>query len=80
MDRIGQILELVSPNPVIEVIWQAIVVYLFLLFAIRTTGKRGIGQASPLDFIIALAIGDVIDEITYGSEPLINGFAIITVW
>ncbi len=80
MDRIGQILAQVSPKPVQVVIVQALVIYFVLLLAVRLTGKRGIGHASPLDFIIALAVGDVIDEIAYGTESLVNALAIVGIW
>lgn len=41
---------------------RAIVAYLYLLFLTRLSGKRVIGQATPFDFIVALILGDLIDD------------------
>ncbi len=41
---------------------RALVAYLYLLFIARISGKRVISQATPFDFIVALILGDVIDD------------------
>ena len=41
---------------------RAVVAYLYLLFMARVSGKRVIGQATPFDFIVALILGDMIDD------------------
>lgn len=41
---------------------RAVVAYLYLLFVTRISGKRMISQATPFDFIVALILGDLIDD------------------
>lgn len=41
---------------------RAVVAYLYLLFITRASGKRVVSQATPFDFIIALILGDLIDD------------------
>jgi uncharacterized membrane protein YcaP (DUF421 family) len=41
---------------------RALVVYVFLLVLTRRSGKRVITQATPFDFIVALVVGDLIDD------------------
>lgn len=41
---------------------RAVVAYLYLLFLTRVSGKRVVGQATPFDFIVALILGDLIDD------------------
>jgi uncharacterized membrane protein YcaP (DUF421 family) len=41
---------------------RALTGYLFLLVLLRATGKRSISQSSPFDFVMALILGDLIDD------------------
>ena len=41
---------------------RAVIAYAYLLFVTRIGGKRVIGQATPFDFIVALILGDLIDD------------------
>lgn len=41
---------------------RAVIAYAYLLFVTRVSGKRVVGQATPFDFIVALIIGDLIDD------------------
>lgn len=41
---------------------RAVVAYLYLLFVTRMSGKRVISQATPFDFVVALILGDLIDD------------------
>ena len=50
------------------------------MLAVRLSGKRGIGQASAVDFILALAVGDVIGDMAYGQESLLRGVLIVAIW
>ena len=40
--------------------------YVFLVIVTRMSGKRTVGQATPLDFIAALIVGDLVDDLTWG--------------
>ena len=41
---------------------RALVAYAYLLFTTRASGKRAVAQATPFDFVMALILGDVIDD------------------
>jgi uncharacterized membrane protein YcaP (DUF421 family) len=53
---------------------RALVAYLYLLFIARISGKRVISQATPFDFIVALILGDLIDDALW-AEVSIARFA-----
>ena len=54
-------------------------VYFFLLLVIRILGKREVGNTSPFDLIVALILGEVVDEIVYGDVTILQGVTAITV-
>ena len=54
-------------------------VYFFLLLVVRTLGKREIGNITAFDLIIALMLGDVVDEVIYGDVTVIEGTTAITI-
>lgn len=41
---------------------RVVFVYLFLYVLLRISGKRTVGQTSPLDFVLALIVGDMLDD------------------
>jgi uncharacterized membrane protein YcaP (DUF421 family) len=43
--------------------------YVFLLLMTRLSGKRTIGQASPVDLLMALIVGDLIDDLLWAEVP-----------
>lgn len=46
------------------------VAYLFLLVLLRLVGKRSIRSGSPFDFVLALTIGDLIDDAVWAEVPV----------
>jgi uncharacterized membrane protein YcaP (DUF421 family) len=52
---------------------RATFVYFFLLLVVRILGKREIGATSAFDLIVALILGEVVDEIIYGDVTLLQG-------
>ena len=48
-------------------------VYVLLLTVIRLLGKRTVGNFSAFDLLVALMLGEVVDEMTYGEVPFIQG-------
>ena len=54
-------------------------VYVFLLLVVRVLGKREIGNTSAFDLIVALILGEVVDEIIYGDVTLLQGIVAIVV-
>ena len=43
--------------------------YLFLLVLVRLSGKRTVLQGTPFDFVVALILGDMIDDMLWGEVP-----------
>lgn len=41
---------------------RAVVAFLYLFFMTRASGKRVISQSTPFDFLVALIVGDLIDD------------------
>lgn len=62
---------------------RATFVYFYLLIIVRVLGKREIGASSTFDLLVALMLGDVVDEVIYGDVTIAEGavaMAIIGVW
>jgi uncharacterized membrane protein YcaP (DUF421 family) len=62
---------------------RATFVYFYLLIIVRILGKREIGASSAFDLLVALMLGDVVDEVVYGDVTIAQGavaMAIIGVW
>lgn len=65
-----------------ELMWTALrasFVYLFLLLVVRLLGKREIGNTSAFDLVVALILGEVVDEIIYGDVTILQGVTAIVV-
>jgi uncharacterized membrane protein YcaP (DUF421 family) len=44
---------------------RALVAYAFLLVLMRASGKRNVSQSSPFDFVMALVLGDLLDDLLW---------------
>lgn len=55
------------------------ILYLFVLVMLRLTGKRSIGNLSPLDFAIATMLGDFFDDVIWGEVPVSKGIVALTI-
>ena len=53
--------------------------YLIMLFIIRLLGKRTVGNFSAFDLLVALMLGEVVDEIIYGDVNFVQGITAIVV-
>lgn len=49
---------------------RAAIVYVYLLVMARISGKRVVGQSTPFDFLVALIIGDLVDDALWAEVPL----------
>jgi uncharacterized membrane protein YcaP (DUF421 family) len=58
---------------------RTLAVYAVMLTIIRVSGKRTIGNFSAFDFLVALMLGEVVDEIVYGDVTLLQGFMAVAV-
>jgi uncharacterized membrane protein YcaP (DUF421 family) len=48
-------------------------VYVLMLFVIRALGKRTVGNFSAFDLLVALMLGEIVDEVIYGDVRFIQG-------
>ena len=58
---------------------RATLIYMFLLVVIRLLGKRTVGHATAFDFMVALILGEVVDEPIYGDVPFAQALVVIAV-
>jgi uncharacterized membrane protein YcaP (DUF421 family) len=49
------------------------IAYVYLLVLLRLTGKRTIKEGTPFDFVVALMLGDLPDDLIWGEVPVASG-------
>src|SRR5262245_25169613 len=60
--------------PVWEIVVRATIVYVFLVFLLRVTGKRQIGQLAPFDLVLLLVLSNAVqNSMNGGDNSLIGG-------
>lgn len=62
---------------------RASIVYLFLLVVVRLLGKRSVGNYTAFDLLVALMLGEVVDEAIFGDVSLLKGLlaiAVVAAW
>jgi uncharacterized membrane protein YcaP (DUF421 family) len=64
-------------NELLYTALRASFVYVFLLIVVRLLGKREVGNTSAFDLIVALILGEVVDEIIYGDVTILQGVVAI---
>ena len=65
-----------------ELLWtalRALAVYALMLVVIRLLGKRTVGNFTAFDLLVALMLGEVVDEIIYGDVNFAQGAVAILV-
>jgi uncharacterized membrane protein YcaP (DUF421 family) len=64
---------------VVEILFRTAVMYLYVLLLLRLVGKRGMGQLSPFEFTIIIALGSAVgDPMFYPEIPLLHGLVVIS--
>jgi uncharacterized membrane protein YcaP (DUF421 family) len=59
---------------------RAVVAYVYLLVSTRASGKRVVSQATPLDLMMSLIVGDLIDDMIWTEVSLAKfGVAVVTI-
>lgn len=58
---------------------RALGIYLLMLLVIRLLGKRTVGTFTAFDLLVALMLGEVVDEIIYGDVTFTQGTVVIVV-
>lgn len=63
-----------------EIALRSAVMFIFLLFVMRITGKRALTQMSPFEFSLLIALGSAVgDPMFYEDVPLLHGLIVISV-
>src|SRR5215211_9030382 len=73
----------IDVNELLYTALRASFVYFFLLLVVRILGKREIGNTSAFDLIVALILGEVVDEIIYGDVTILQGviaIVVVAIW
>ena len=56
-----------------EKVIRAVVIYLFLVIALRLVGKRELSQLNTLDFVVLLAVSNAVQNGLIGSDNSVTG-------
>jgi uncharacterized membrane protein YcaP (DUF421 family) len=64
-------------NDLAQTALRATAVYFFVLVVVRLLGKREVGNITAFDFLVALMIGEMVDEAILGSATLTKEFVAI---
>jgi uncharacterized membrane protein YcaP (DUF421 family) len=57
---------------------RASLMFLYLLAVLRVSGKRSLHHLSPIDFVLATAVGDLFDDVLWAEVPLAQGVVGVT--
>jgi len=68
-----------DPNELMLTAVRATAVYVLMLIVIRALGKRTVGNFSAFDLLVALMLGELVDEIIYGDVRFLQGTVAIVV-
>jgi uncharacterized membrane protein YcaP (DUF421 family) len=68
-----------DPQELLLTAARAAAVYIIMLIVLRVSGKRAIGNFSAFDLLVALMLGEVVDEIIYGDVEFLQGLVPIAV-
>ena len=60
-------------NELVMTAVRAVAVYVLMLVVIRALGKRTVGNFSAFDLLVALMLGEIVDEMIYGDVRFIQG-------
>ena len=62
-----------DPNELLLTAARAGAVYVLMLIVVRALGKRTVGNFSAFDLLVALMLGELVDEIIYGDVRILQG-------
>ena len=63
----------VVPVPVLEKVVRALLVYLFLIFALKIWGKRVMAQLNPFDLVVLLILSNTVQNAIIGNDNSVSG-------
>jgi uncharacterized membrane protein YcaP (DUF421 family) len=68
-----------DPHELLLTAGRAAAVYGLMLVVVRLLGKRTIGNFTAFDLLVALMLGEAVDEMIYGNVPFLQGTVAILV-
>jgi uncharacterized membrane protein YcaP (DUF421 family) len=68
-----------DPQDLMLTALRATLIYFFLLLVVRLLGKRSVGAISAFDLVVALMLGEVVDEAIFGDVSMVKGLLAISV-
>lgn len=72
-----------DPQDLMLTALRATLIYFFLLLVVRVLGKRSVGAISAFDLVVALMLGEVVDEAIFGDVTMTKGLlaiSVIAIW
>ncbi len=66
-------------NELLMTMVRTIGLYIIMLVVIRLLGKKTIGNFTAFDLLVALMLGEIVDEVIYGDVSFIEGIVAIVV-
>src|SRR5213080_501890 len=64
---------------VLEIVGRTVVIYLVVLFGVRLSGKREVGQMTPFDLVLLLLISNSVQNAMTGPDTSLLGGAVAAV-
>lgn len=64
------------PVSLLEKVVRPVVVYLLLVYALRTIGKRVLAQLNPFDFVVLLTLSNTVQNAIIGNDTSLLGGAV----
>jgi uncharacterized membrane protein YcaP (DUF421 family) len=68
-----------DPKDLLMTVVRSIGLYVIMLIVIRMLGKKTVGNFTAFDLLVALMLGEVVDEVIYGDVSFIEGTVAILV-
>src|SRR5213595_1103294 len=63
----------IAGSPVIEKILRPVLVYFFLVIALRVFGKRELAQLNPFDLVVLLSLSNTVQNAIIGNDNSLSG-------
>src|SRR5512147_1613674 len=73
LTRLGAFDPTTHPVSLLEKIVRPAAVYLVLVFALRTIGKRMLAQLNPFDFVVILTLSNTVQNAIIGNDTSLVG-------
>lgn len=73
LTRLGAFDPTTHPVSLLEKIVRPVAVYLVLVFALRTVGKRMLAQLNPFDFVVILTLSNTVQNAIIGNDTSLVG-------